>query len=660
MTSTTTRRMTCRELLPLLPSMNRPPADKRPDWPIALRLAGLWLIWSTWASSAGWILSAAGCLSGMGYFAASPFLFGSGWLWWKHSGPPRKTNWKFSNWRKKRQRLPLCFLLVALLSLAGALLHIPWSYDAVTYRLPRCLYWLAKGHWYWIGTIDGRLDYSSCGLEWQSVPLLLATGSDQFLFLLSFLPFLLLPGLTYLAGRTLQVERRPMLILMWLIPCAYCIALQCSGVCNDGYSVTYTVASLAFGGVAIRRGDQVACIFCGLAAALLTGAKLSNLPLILPLGILFLVAARKSEFFRSPALAGLVPMALASFLPLAVLCHVHTGNWTGDPHDQWGFRTGNPLAATTANLILSATDLTRPPVLIGTGTLNDVLNRIQESMPPLMKWLQDSHKMFTGINVGDMVYEGDSGAGFSIGIFLLVGTVSGLFIKSTTYKTPSALWQKVVVLSSVVSWIVLLSQLGSNHTPRNAISYLPLLIFAASGIPPLLKFLHSDHCATLALFAMASVIPVIILTPARPLIPLALLERVKTTAPVGRILEKYRTWEKFRDDLKPLRESIPADVTIVGYAGAFKDTNYGLWRPFGARIIREIGLPPNRPDQQPPVPAFVVGTEAGIHLRFGIPVEEWIRKEQKTIRYSFSRSITVDADSQQHSQTWYLFAPAKN
>jgi len=620
-------------------------------------LAGLWLIWSTWATAAGWILSLMDQLNGTGYLAASLILFASCIGWWRHTATARKIRWGGTPFRGKRRWLSLCFKIVAVLSLASALLFVPWSFDAVTYRLPRCLYWLAENHWYWIGTIDGRLDYSACGLEWQMIPLLLVTKSDRFLFLLSYLPFLLLPGLTYLGGRTLGVARKPLLVWMWLLPCAYCIALQCSGLCNDGYSTTYTVACLAFAGVAIRRKDRLACVFSGLAAALLTGAKLSNLPLMLPLGIVFLVAAWNSGFFKLPAVGSLMVMALVSFLPLAYLSQTHTGDWTGDPGDQWGFRTGNPVAAAVANLLLTGNDLVKPPVLVGTEHINRILVSMQSSVPWLMEWLSKSHRMFNGLGFGDMIYEGDAGAGFSIGVFLIAGTLIGFAMRGKISKPRQAAWQTVALLSGIAAWLVLLMQLGSSHTPRNAATYLPLLLFACSRLAPLRRFMHSKGARLLALFGMASVIPIIILTPARPLIPLSFLEKYKDVGPVGKALGKYKVWEKFRDDLKPMRDHLPDGEKVIGYAGAFRDTSYGLWKPLFTKTLPELGIPLKNPQTHAPVPNFVVATAPGIRQRFDLTVEDWAARERKEIVYSFNRSKSLDADSPQDQDTWYLLGP---
>jgi len=636
--------------------MNHSTHSMKPAWPLALRLAGVWLIWSTWASATGWALSAVGQLHGGGYLLALPFLIVPSVMWWRHSSAG---GWiRLKPFKLRGRALQWVYIGIALMSLAAALIYIPWSFDAVTYRLPRVLYWLEERQWYWIGTIDGRLDYSSCGLEWQMIPVMLLTQTDRCLFLLSYLPFLLLPGLTYLGGRTLGMGRRPMLIWMWLLPCAYCIVLQSSGLQNDGYTTCYTVACLAFAGVAIRRKDPLACALAGIAAALLTGAKLSNLPLMLPLGILFLVAACSSGFFKRPIAASLLAMAAVSFLPLAALSLKNTGNWTGDPNDQWGFRTGNPVAATLANLILAANDMSHPPVMVGTGAINSTIERGEKAVAPLMDLLHKSHPMFGGIQYGDLVYEGGAGPGFSIGLFLIGGLIVGFFIRSRFGRRLTLDWTQIAVLAGgTVAWLVLLSQLGSSHSARNAAPYLPLLVFAASLIPPFGRFLRSKLSPSFAIICMLSVIPVLVLTPARPLFPTTLLERGISIGPVAKVLGKYQLWEGLRDDLRPMRENLPANERVIGYAGAFRDTSYGLWKPFGSRTLIEIGLRTNSKPHEDSIPSYVVATKGGIQQRFQMSLEDWANHRNKEIRFSFARPTSLGNEDGGGTDEWFLLGP---
>jgi hypothetical protein len=632
---------------------------------LVTRLAGLWLIWSSWASATGWILSALGVLNTSGYASSLPVLFGVSVLWWHHSkstsagAPPLFTGNTF----RKRRILAICYGLLAVLSLASALRYIPWSYDAVSYRLPRCLYWLDQQRWHWIGTLDGRLDYSSCGLEWQTVPVFLLAKTDRLLFLLAYVPYLLLPGLVYLGGRTLGQSRRSLLVWMWVIPAAYSITLQCSGIQNDGYSTTYVAACLAFSGLAIRGRSFVATVFAMLAASLLTGAKLSNLPLLLPLGILLLISAFRSRFFRPWAVPALALAAVVSFLPLAVLSLRHSGTWTGDPQDQWNMRAVRPAGAVCANLVITANDLIKPPVLFGTSHVNRTFDRIEKSLSPAFAWMKKSHRQFDGINFGDMVYEGQSGPGFSIGFFLTGGLLAGAFIRNSRKpKARPAKWRWLVLGSGIFSWLVLLSQLASGHSPRNFTPYLPLLLFACAGIPWLHRFLHSSLARPVALVSMLSVVPLIILTPARPLIPLSMLAKLRSIPvldkPLGSILDKYDLWASLRDDLKPMREHLPPGEKIIGFACNFRDTGYGLWKPFGSRTFREIGTPIGSPDSaRHEIPAYVVANDAGISKRFGMTLADWSNKEGKEVKYSFTYSTRQSADETGANHEWYLLGP---
>jgi hypothetical protein len=128
---------------------------------------------------------------------------------------------------------------------------------------------------------------------------------------------------------------------------------------------------------------------------------------------------------------------------------------------------------------------------------------------------------------------------------------------------------------------------------------------------------------------------------------------------VSKILEKYRMWEALRDDLAPMREHLPPNEAIIGYAGAFKDTSYGLWKPFGSRTILEVEIPIGMPTGPRPLPGFVVATSGGIEQRCGQSLDEWMRKEHKEIRYSFKRSLSLEAGDGGGVDEWYLLGPKR-
>src|SRR5207244_8967318 len=127
-----------------------------------------------------------------------------------------------------------------------------------------------------------RTDNRACGIEWLSAPLFLFTKSDRLIVLLNFVPFLLLPGLIFSVCTRLGVLPRVAWNWMWLLPTGYTFLLQAGSAGNDTFPTVYALAALDFAcraWVSRRPSDLWHSL---LAAALLTGAKASNLPLLLP------------------------------------------------------------------------------------------------------------------------------------------------------------------------------------------------------------------------------------------------------------------------------------------------------------------------------------------------------------------------------------------
>src|SRR6266403_3286298 len=254
-----------------------------------LPLVKLWLWISVVATVAGWTLSALGELNRGGYaifFATAALL-----LWLGRGRLHLSFSSRGAGWAKFRRRfrrpLPLAFALLSLLVLLGGILYPPTNHTALTYRLPRVLQWLAHGHWFWIHTLNYRMNDRACGIEWLSAPLLLFTKSDRGLFLLNFIPFLLLPGLVFSLFTRLGVRPRVSWQWMWLLPTGYTFLLQAGSTGNDTFPTVYALAALDFACRA-RTSRRISDLFHSLlAAALLTGAKASNLPLLLPWALIF-------------------------------------------------------------------------------------------------------------------------------------------------------------------------------------------------------------------------------------------------------------------------------------------------------------------------------------------------------------------------------------
>ena len=621
-----------------------------------LRLAGLWLIWSAWCSVAGWLLSAMHKLDGYGYAALLPVLVGGGWLWLRSTAPETPVGcYPFKKViRRLGRAAPMIYCAIVVLSLLGGVLYVPWSFDAATYRLPRILFWWQAQHWYWLGTLDHRLDFSSTGFEWQMLPIIVLTRNARFLFLINWLPFLLLPGLVFAGFRALGVNGRSARRWMWLLPAAFCIALQSGSVQNDGYTVNYLLAATVFAIIGCRRKRWEFVGMSVLAAALLMGAKVSNLPLLLPLGVLLLPALGAVPWLDWKVPAVLIIALLCSFAPLSFLCWKNTGDWAGDPTDQWTVKTHGVAGAIAANLTILLNDVAQPPYLPGSRAVNARLESFNHGT--FIGWLKRSHGEFVAVRFGEMAYEGGAGVGIGIAaytVFLVFGA-AGVTARKTSLS-PTLTW--IIRLAPWLAWIsylVFLAKLGSNHSARIAAPYYPLLLVTLLRCPRVAALEKKKLAGVLAVLAAATVLPVIFLTPARPLIPIQTLARITRRPALEKIAEQYRFWNSLRDDLAPLRSQLPPEVTRLGYAAGFLNTPYGLFQRFGSREIVELGLPLGSGRLPPPDLRYAVVTDRGLQERFQMDLKTWLDRVGGNIIFTYSRNVMLDAHSPPKYESWYL------
>jgi hypothetical protein len=158
----------------------------------------IWVWFCAYLNCVGWTLSVLHQLNAAGY-AVALLLGGVAFMaWWK------QTSGRISphiSWRKLkrhfRRPFPLAFLILAAMAFLGGALYAPSNYDALAYRLPRILHWLAAGQWQWIHTDFNRLNTRGCDIEWVSAPFIVLLKTDRPLFLINFISFLLLPGLVF-------------------------------------------------------------------------------------------------------------------------------------------------------------------------------------------------------------------------------------------------------------------------------------------------------------------------------------------------------------------------------------------------------------------------------------------------------------------------------
>src|SRR6202453_1432817 len=202
----------------------------------------IWIWLGVYLNCAGWFLSAIHQLNATGYAVALAIGVAGLWAWKirdaKYPGSEAKlfspgTLYKWL--RRFRKPFPLAFLVLSFMIFLGGAIYAPNNYDALAYRLPRVLHWLADDQWHWIHTIFPRVNNRACGMEWLSAPIMALSKSDRLLFLINLISFLFLPGLLFSLLTRLGVRRRVAWHWMWIFPTGYCFVLQAGSISNEAF-----------------------------------------------------------------------------------------------------------------------------------------------------------------------------------------------------------------------------------------------------------------------------------------------------------------------------------------------------------------------------------------------------------------------------------------
>ncbi|MDD5139820.1 MAG: hypothetical protein PHY43_06110, partial [Verrucomicrobiales bacterium] len=574
-------------------------------------LVRLWLWVSAFAVAAGWTLSAFGQLNRTGYgiaFAAFVIFLLAGRNWFltariENRGLKIGGHFPFSIFhlrfralaRRFRRPLPLCFAALAVLIFLGGALYPPSNYTGLNYRVARVLQWLAHDHWFWVHTENYRMNDRACGFEWLTAPLLLFTKSDRALFLVNFIPFLLLPGLVFSIFTRLGVRARVAWQWMWLLPTGYNFLLQAGSIANDTFPTAYALAAVDFAARAWRSRRTADVWHSILAAALLTGAKPSNLPLLLPWAILiFAVLPLLRKKIVATAFMILLA-ALVSFLPMAILNIHYCGDWSGaklEPafmimKNPWVGLWGHSFQILLVNFI--------PPIfpLAGWWNLHAPL-----FMPHFMVTAADNYFDGGFFAIGELPTEDWAGLGFGVSLLLAVAVLGkcGMRRGECGFRTeiPAALC-RCVLLAAWVSLAVYCMKSGMTTTARLIAPYypllLPLLLIGPAQSEIIRRWWWRGLVGVVLIFAFI----IVIVVPDRPLWPAkTILSKAHARYPdqrlINRALKVYTVYSERSDSLAGVRALLPPDIKVVGFLGGEDDCDISLWRPFGERRVEHFQL----------------------------------------------------------------------
>jgi hypothetical protein len=632
----------------------------------------LWIWISVFASLAGWALSALGQLNPIGYtaaFAVAAIVFLLGWRQ-RHStlNIQRSTSsaaarmettgrwkscWMFckKTFRRLRRPLPFCFATLAVLIFIGGAIHAPANYTGLAYRAGRVLQWLSHGGWFWIDTEDYRMNDRACGIEWLSAPFLLFTQSTRGLFLINFLPFLLLPGLVFSVFTRLGVRARVAWRWMWLLPTGYEFILQAGGNANDTFPAVYALAAMDFA-LRARKSKSMSDVWhSGLAAALLTGAKASNLPLLLPWAIaVFPVLPRLREKMTGTTLVILLAAAV-SFLPTAILNQHFIGDWSGLSIERTGMDMNNPLVGVWGNALLLLLDNFTPPLFPFAGWWNQ---HALAALPRLISAPMTANFEQGFLWLGELPTEDWAGIGFGLSVLLAVSVIAGFFIRG--HRSVSAFRFPLSALL-LAPWIALLAfcMKSGMVTPNRLVApYYPLLLpllLAGAGQSQIVR--RAWWRALTAVVLLLAFV-VLVLTPDRPLWPAqTILSGLAARHPdnhlISRALKVYTVYDTRSDPLAGVRPLLPPGIKTVGFIGAEDDCDISLWLPLGSRRVEHFKL--SDPPEQFRLRQVEYAVVGGLNLQLrGTTLDNWLQKSGAELVASTNATLKVS----EGPQPWFV------
>jgi len=617
----------------------------------------IWIWFCAYLNCAGWALSAMRQLNAGGYAAALAVWFVALLVWRRKNSAHilPQVCWQ-KVWRRFRKPFPLAFLILVAMAFLGGAIYAPTNYDALAYRLPRVLHWLAADQWHWIHTIFPRVNSRGCGIEWVSAPFIALLKTDRLLFLINFVSFSMLPGLIFSVFTRLGVRRRVAWHWMWIVPTGYCFLLQAASLGNDLFDATFALAAVDFALRANKSHSPRDFFTSVLAAALLTGVKMTGLPLLLPWAVALLPSLKLA--LRRPARTFLVGVLalFASTLPTAVFNaqHYH-GDWTGTSPESAGFKK-NPALQAAHNVVLCAVQNFSPPLFPFGKSWDGFVHKVMPGW-----WHERIVNMMesggANLHIDEIQVEEAAGLGFGV-CALLVASIIAVAAQTRRMrvvrspKSREAMWLAAVRLSPFVALLVMFTQANTAPLGRTIAPYYALLI-------PIL-LLHPEHeklvarrwwrTSAFAVFVMAA--GLLVVSPPRPLFPvetfLGEISGAKSPA-LERVREVYSVYHARNDAFAPAKEILPPGLKILGLV-TYDDPETSLWLPLGSREIKHVSPGDTPADLKARGVEYILVKPDVVVTWFDGTPDDWFKRMNATV----VKTIPLNLRASVGPLDWYL------
>lgn len=492
--------------------------------------------------------------------------------------------------------MPRLFWILSLVIVIGALANPVENQDALWYRLPRLLHWLAHDGWHWIRTSEFRMNAVAPGTEWTLAPGVAWGVPLRLLTIPNLAGFLLLPGLTFRLLVRFGVAPRAAREWMWLIPFSWSYVFQAGSLANDLPATVLVLAAITTSpsrNTPSPRHPGWALV----SLALLTGVKQTYFPLLLPVGVIVAGGVRTALRARTISLpyttALLAVLFLASALPHLLLTHLSSGTWLGLPASS-NFQPKHPVAALVVNGFVAVAGNLIPPLCPGVPTWNQFAAQLAGSA-----WGQTWLRGFDLPGTLPAAMD-EMNAPPGLGIVLLLGVAAWISHASPSGSgfTRRHRGSSLLAGLGVVSLLPFLASYGSFQLGRFLGAWFPLVLPWILARPGMRSVPRNPHWQSLALVVCLGTIVMAAISRQRPLWPtrtlLAQVASHPASPPWARQAADAYFWrERFNDRYTRLSGDLGQAATVgwLGYAVG----ELALWTdPRHRRRLFHV-----RPDDEP-------------------------------------------------------------
>jgi len=515
----------------------------------------------------------------------------------------------------------------------------------LAYRIPRVLHWLTAGQWHWIHTIFPKVNNRSCGIEWVSAPFIALFKTDRFLFLISFISLLLLPGLIFSVFTRLGVRPRVAWYWMWIVPTGYSFLLQAGGIGNDLFGAPFALAAIDFALRAKNSHSPREFFTSILAAAMMTSAKTSNVPLLLPWAIAIFPSLQ--IILRCPlkTFAVCAVAIFASVLPTIFFNARSSSDWSGADLRRPA-RASDIVLRTATNVFIISIQNVVPPAFPLAKKWNETVPRWIP--PPLsMRLHQVMEKGAAEFTLPELQTDENTGLGFGVSMLILISFFGGRLYRDASHSDVS-IYQRYVRWSSAFALLALMTQYGSTVFCRILTPYYALLIpilLVDSGHE---KLVNKAWWRAAAFAVLCIAAALLIMSPARPLFPIMTILAKTPNVPV-RVREVYSVYNQRHDAFAPARKILPPDLRILGLITS-DDPETSLWRPFGSRSIIHVCPEDTAADLKSRGVEYILVKSEAFGNSFPGSLDDWFT----TMNAQAIQKVPLDLRASVGPRDWYL------